>query len=90
MRKFGFKNFFLKCRKKSNRILKTVMIIDVVREEEEEEEKEEEQEEEKEEIILLFWEFFQPALADGFSLESEWQQVSSTLSILTDLNNAVI
>ena len=27
----------------------------------------------------LFWEFFTPALADGFSLESEWQQVSSSL-----------
>ena len=30
-------------------------------------------------IILLFWGFFQPALADGFSLEAEWQQVSSSL-----------
>ena len=27
-------------------------------------------------IILLFWEFFTPVLADSFSLESEWQQVS--------------
>ena len=24
-------------------------------------------------IILLIWEFFSPALADGFSLESEWE-----------------
>ena len=30
-------------------------------------------------IILLFWEFFTPTLADGFSLEFEWQQVSSSL-----------
>ena len=30
-------------------------------------------------IILLFWEFFTSALADGFSLEIEWQQVSSSL-----------
>ena len=29
-------------------------------------------------IIILFWEFFTPALADGFSLESEWPQVSSS------------
>ena len=28
-------------------------------------------------IIFLFWEFFTPAIADGFSLDSEWQQVSS-------------
>ena len=27
----------------------------------------------------LFWESFIPALADGFSLKSEWQQVSSNL-----------
>ena len=28
-------------------------------------------------IILLIWEFcFIPALADGFQLESEWEQVS--------------
>ena len=25
---------------------------------------------------LLIWDFFKPALAGGFSLESEWQQVS--------------
>ena len=31
-------------------------------------------------IILLFWEFFTPALADGFSLEFEWQQVSSSIN----------
>ena len=32
-----------------------------------------------------------PALADGFSLESEWQQVPRTLlSILVNLNNAVV
>ena len=30
-------------------------------------------------IILLFWEFFIPVLADGFPLEFEWQQVSSSL-----------
>ena len=30
-------------------------------------------------IILLIWKFFTPALADGFSQESEWQQVSSSL-----------
>ena len=30
-------------------------------------------------IILLIWEFFIPALADGYLLESEWQQVSSSL-----------
>ena len=30
-------------------------------------------------IIFLIWEFFTSALADGLSLESEWQQVSSGL-----------
>ena len=44
--------------------------------------------------ILLFWDFFTPSLADGFSLGFEWQQtpqVSRTLlSILADLNNAVV
>ena len=44
-------------------------------------------------IILLIWAFFVPVLAEGFLLESEWQQVSSSvqalLSFLTDLNNAV-
>ena len=30
-------------------------------------------------IILLFWEFVTLALADGFSLEFEWQHVSSRL-----------
>ena len=30
-------------------------------------------------IILLIWEFFTPVLADGFLLESECQQVSSSL-----------
>ena len=30
-------------------------------------------------IIITLWEFFTPALADGLSLESEWQQVSSNL-----------
>ena len=30
-------------------------------------------------IIFLFWEFFTPALGDGFSLEFEWQQVSSSV-----------
>ena len=27
-------------------------------------------------IILLIWEFFTPALADGFPLESKRQQIS--------------
>ena len=41
-------------------------------------------------IIYLFWVVFISALTDGFSLESEWQQVSRTLlSILADLNYAV-
>ena len=30
-------------------------------------------------IILLLWEFFTPTLADGFSLDFEWQQVPSSL-----------
>ena len=30
-------------------------------------------------IILFRWKFFTPALADEFSLEFEWQQVSSSL-----------
>ena len=30
-------------------------------------------------IILLIWEFFTPVLADGFRLESEFQQVSYCL-----------
>ena len=30
-------------------------------------------------IIIHSWELFTSALADGFSLESEWQQVSSSL-----------
>ena len=30
-------------------------------------------------IIIFSLEFFTSALADGFSLESEWQQVSSSL-----------
>ena len=29
-------------------------------------------------IVLLIWEFFTSALADGFPLESKWQQVSSS------------
>ena len=29
--------------------------------------------------IFFFWEFFTPALIDGFSLESEWKQVSLSL-----------
>ena len=45
-------------------------------------------------IIITPFGFFTPALADGFSLESEWQQVSSLsrtlLSILANLNNAVV
>ena len=30
-------------------------------------------------IIILLWDFFTPPLADGFSLEPERQQVSSSL-----------
>ena len=42
-------------------------------------------------IIIHSLELFTSALADGFSLESEWQQVSRTLlSILAVLNNAVV
>ena len=45
-------------------------------------------------LLLLFdflGSFFTPALADGFPLEFKGQQVSRTLlSILTDLNNAVV
>ena len=42
-------------------------------------------------IILLFGEFFPQALADGFSQELESPQVSRTLlSVLTNLNNAVV
>ena len=29
--------------------------------------------------ILLFWEFYTPVLADGISLEFEWELVSSSL-----------
>ena len=48
-------------------------------------------------IIIYLLEFFTSALADGLSLEFEWQQVSSSLqseshllSILAILNNAVV
>ena len=30
-------------------------------------------------VDLRIWGFFTPALADGFLLEAEWQQVSSSL-----------
>ena len=30
-------------------------------------------------IIIIIWEFFKSTLADGLSLESEWQQVFSNL-----------
>ena len=41
-------------------------------------------------LLLLFWEFFTPALANSFSLEFEWQQVSWTLlCILANLNVVV-
>ena len=30
-------------------------------------------------IVLLTWEFFTQALAEGFPLEAEWQQISSSL-----------
>ena len=32
-------------------------------------------------IILHIWEFFTPAFADGFPLEFQWQQVSSSLLV---------
>ena len=42
-------------------------------------------------IIITHWEFFSSALANGLSLEFEWQQASRTLcSILADLSNAVV
>ena len=44
-------------------------------------------------IISLFWNFFTRVLADGFSLEFEWQLFSSLqtlLSILAHLNNTVV
>ena len=42
-------------------------------------------------LLLLELEFFTSVLADGLSLEFEWQQVSRTLlSILAVLNNAVV
>ena len=45
-------------------------------------------------LIIYSLEFFTPVLADGFSLEFEWQQVSSSLrtllSILAVINNAVV
>ena len=42
-------------------------------------------------IIIMHCEFFTTALADGLSLESEWQQVSRTLfSIQAKLNNAAV
>ena len=34
-------------------------------------------------IIIIFWEFFPPALADGFSLMFEWRQLSSSLQLLS-------
>ena len=41
--------------------------------------------------ILLFWEVFTPALADGLSLEFEWQQGFRTLlSILAHLKISVV
>ena len=42
-------------------------------------------------LLLTPWEFFISVLADGLSLEFEWQQVSRTLlSILAVLNNVVV
>ena len=42
-------------------------------------------------LLLLLFKFFTLALADDFWLEFKWQQVSRTLlSILTNLNNAVV
>ena len=44
--------------------------------------------------MLLLFKFFTPALADGFPLEFECQQVSSSLldssKYLADINNAVV
>ena len=44
-------------------------------------------------IILLLWEFFPSALAEGFPLEFEWQQIPTVsrifLSILAHLNDVV-
>ena len=45
-------------------------------------------------LLLFFWEFFSQTIAECFPLEFVWRQVSSSprtvLSILADLNNAVI
>ena len=41
-------------------------------------------------IILLFWNFFPPRLADGFSQKFVWQVSRTLLGILADLNNAVV
>ena len=32
-------------------------------------------------IILLIWEFLTPFIADGFPLECDWQQVSSSVQV---------
>ena len=41
--------------------------------------------------IIIPWEIFTPMLADGLSLEVEWQQISMTLlTILANLNNVVV
>ena len=42
-------------------------------------------------LFYILW-FFTPTLTDSYSLESEWQQVSSKtlLSILADFSNAVL
>ena len=41
-------------------------------------------------LFDLFWEFFTPAIADGFSQDFKWQVSRILLSILADLNNAVV
>ena len=38
-------------------------------------------------FILLIWKIFTPALADGFSLDSEWQQISSNLQDSSQYSN---
>ena len=30
-------------------------------------------------VVFSFWQFFTPALADGFPLEFEWQQIFTRL-----------
>ena len=41
-------------------------------------------------IIIIPCKFFSAVIADSFSLESDWQQVSSGYQDSSDLNNAII